>query len=205
MAASDAESLGSWMMSSSDDDPHANDPIAPEPTQYEMQSQANMFWQMENGCRLRNGSLTPMEKVQLETLPLPTDRLKQDMKRIISLYGKSSGAGAAWRRVASHLISNDPGLQVGQGIPTDSVYFPLLKHSLMAERSLFAHRQETSAVVGFSCLPETSLMPLGCSHVKLKLVETVFLPHLLCQHCSMCRRCGKFLVLDYHWNSRDEV
>lgn len=195
MDRSDAESTGSWRIPSSDEEvEEGNDPIAPEPNEATRLGQVNILWQAELICRVRTGALTPLEREQMESVALPAN-LKQDMKKIISLYGKSTGAGAAWRRVLQHLMSNDQWLLQGQPVQVNSVYFPLLKHQLMAERSGFGERQEHGNVVGCSCLPATSLMLLGCSHKRLRIVDAVYLPHLLCQHCSLCKRCGLFLAL----------
>lgn len=187
----------SWQVPTSDEEDGvgANDPLAPDPPAHIRDGQGNMWWQHEIASRKNNAELTPMEKHQLLEVDLP-GHLKQDMRKVVSLYGKASGAGAAWKRVAGHMVRNSQPytLQVDQPVQVQDPFFPLLKHHLISSRASMEARQESREIVGCNCIPATSFMPLGCQHKQVKILDTGVQSHLLCDQCSKCLRCGQLLA-----------
>ena len=167
--------------------------IPSEPCDQTRAQQHVHFWQVEEWARLLNASLTPVEKNALMCVNLP-ERFQVDARKVVHNFGKNVGAGAPCKRVLEYLVNAEGFWKEGDKIQISSSMFPLIKHLVVAERS--GHKLvEGPTTIGCSCFSETYLMPLGCSHKRLKIFKDIYLPHTLCHHCSLCLRCHKFLGL----------
>ena len=170
--------------------------LAPEPGDHMQQMQENLFKNVETLARTRNGGLTPLEKYGLESLAEDNstpERTKTDLKKVISNFGKKSGATAACKRAMKH-FANRKDMQFRDQIQLNDPVFPLAKHLMMVERSEYT-LEEGRRTVGCSCLAATYLMPEGCVHKQNQLHKqgNCLLNQTLCSWCSKCVRCQKLL------------
>lgn len=158
-------------------------------------SQKKKFEKMEAEARLRNIKPTPMECHQVTFMNVPSQIMRDNTTKVMSLFGNAKGAGKACKNVIESLAVLHS-LQKGDVVPVMTTFFTFCKHIFASQCNSFGTpgspgKPKVEDVTQCWCLPATSFMPRGCCHTNLKLWKMENIYTSFCIPCSKCLRCGK--------------
>ena len=148
--------------------------------------QKDLFWNSEEGTRVRTDQLSGYEKHQL-THHAWADSNKEHVTRVVQMFGCAKGA----TRNGKHLLkvlSEEAGLSRGQTVDLRGPGFSLCKHLHLASIKSLGDLPED--LEECHCLPKTALMVEGCAHKGPPLYKVDHFWKTLCPTCSTCIRCG---------------
>lgn len=143
-------------------------------------------WFYEEGARLYNASMLPLEEAELRGYKWPTLKDQADMAKVMGNFGCVRGATQNGQRLLKTFVK---GMDFAPGdvVSVKTVAYTICKHLFLAQRKKL---NSDSHDVHCHCLPKTALMPAGCKCHKVTDLMAKADYGGFCQHCSYCCRCG---------------
>ena len=132
----------------------------------ELKTAEDVKWFYEEGGRLYNASMLPLEEKALRSHKWPTTKDKNDMLKVVANYGSMRGATVNGQRLLKTTVK---GMDYSPGdmVSVKSVGFSLCKHLFLSYCKKMCNDKHD---VQCFCMPKTALMPSGCSCIKTSLL-----------------------------------